>query len=132
MPPQAHAVVGGSDPRQRPSANGVALTQLGGLQLRHDGEPIGVERQFVDTTDSKPALPISPELLDRQVNPTQPDPTWVADITDIRTRSSWLCLAMVPDRLARKGGGRVDGGRHAGRAGVQGAATGHRAASTRT
>ena len=59
-------------------------------------------RKFVHTTHSRHALPISPNVLDRQFNPTQPNQAWVADITYIRTRSGWLYLAVVLDLFARK------------------------------
>ena len=59
-------------------------------------------RKFVHTTDSRHALPISPNVLDRQFNPTRPNQAWVADITYIRTRSGWLYLAVVLDLFARK------------------------------
>lgn len=54
------------------------------------------------TTDSKHALPISPNVLNREFNPTRPNQAWVADITYIRTRSGWLYLAMVLDLFAHK------------------------------
>ena len=54
------------------------------------------------TTDSKHALAISPNVLNRQFNPTRPNQAWVADITYIRTRSGWLYLAVVLDLFARK------------------------------
>ena len=60
------------------------------------------KRKFVQTTDSKHALSISPNVLDRQFNPTRPNQAWVADITYIRTRSGWLYLAVVLDLYARK------------------------------
>lgn len=60
------------------------------------------KRKFVHTTDSKHALPISPNVLNRQFNPTRPNQAWVADITYIRTRSGWLYLAVVLDLYARK------------------------------
>ena len=60
------------------------------------------KRKFVHTTDSKHALPISPNVLDRQFNPTMPNQAWVADSTYIRTRSGWLYLAVVLDLFARK------------------------------
>lgn len=59
-------------------------------------------RKFVHTTDSRHALPISPNVLNRQFNPTGPNQAWVADITYIRTRSGWLYLAVVLDLFARK------------------------------
>ena len=58
--------------------------------------------KFVHTSDSKHALPISPNMLNREFNPTQPNQAWVADITYIRTRCGWLYLAVVLDLFARK------------------------------
>jgi putative transposase len=60
------------------------------------------KRKFVHTTDSRHALPISPNVLDRKFNPSRPNQAWVADITYIRTRSGWLYLAVVLDLFARK------------------------------
>jgi len=60
------------------------------------------KRKFVHTTDSKHALPFSPNVLNRQFNPALPNQAWVADITYIRTRSGWLYLAVVLDLFARK------------------------------
>ena len=59
-------------------------------------------RKFVHTTDSKHALPIAPNVLNREFNPTQPNQAWVDDITYIRTRCGWLYLAVVLDLFARK------------------------------
>ena len=47
-------------------------------------------------------LPISPNVLNRQFNPPQPNQARVADITYIRTRSGWLHLALVLDWFTRK------------------------------
>jgi len=52
-----------------------------------------MEVKFVRTTDSKHALTISPNVLNRQFNPTRPNQAWVADNTNIRTLSGWLYLA---------------------------------------
>lgn len=60
------------------------------------------KHKFVHTTDSKHALPISPNVLNRQFNPARPNQAWVADITYIRTRSGWLYLAVLLDLFARK------------------------------
>ena len=70
--------------------------------MRQHGLRSAWKRKFVHTTDSKHALPISPNVLSRQFNPTQPNQAWVADITYIRTRSGWLYLAVVLDLFARK------------------------------
>ena len=70
--------------------------------MRHHGLRSSWKRKFVHTTDSKHELPISPNVLARQFNPTRPNQAWVADITYIRTRSGWLYLAVVLDLFARK------------------------------
>jgi putative transposase len=71
------------------------------LMRQHGLRPVW-KRKFVHTTDSRHALPIWPNVLDRQFNPTRPNQAWVADITYIRTRSGWLYLAVVLDLFARK------------------------------
>ena len=70
--------------------------------MRQHGLRSTWKRKFIHTTDSKHALPTSPNVLDRQFNPAQPNQAWVADITYIRTRSGWLYLAVVLDLFARK------------------------------
>ena len=54
------------------------------------------------TTDSRHALPIWPNVLDRQFNSTRPNQAWVADIAYVRTRGGWVYLAVVLDLFARK------------------------------
>ena len=70
--------------------------------MRQHGLRSTVKRNFVHTTDSKHALPIPPNVLDRRFNLTQPNQAWVADITYIRTRSGWLYLGVVLSLFARK------------------------------
>ena len=62
-------------------------------------------RKFVHTTDSKHGLAVSPNVLNRQFEQALPNQVWVADITYIRTRSGWLCLAVVLELHSRKIGG---------------------------
>jgi transposase InsO family protein len=71
------------------------------LMKKHQLHPVW-KRKFVNTTDSKHDLPISPNVLDRQFDVTGPNQAWVCDITYIRTRSGWLYLAAVMDLYARK------------------------------
>ena len=49
--------------------------------MRQHGLRSAWKRKFVHTTDSKHALPISPNVLGRQFNPTQPNQVWATDIT---------------------------------------------------
>ena len=79
----------------------IGLYRLRRLMHKHGLRSVW-KRKFVHSTDSRHALPISPNGLNRQFNPTQPNQAWVADITYIRTRSGWLYLAVLPDLFARK------------------------------
>ena len=79
----------------------IGIYRLRRLMRKHGLRSVW-KRKFVHTTDSRHALPISPNVLNRQFNPTRPNQAWVADITYIRTRSGWLYLAVVLDLFARK------------------------------
>ena len=79
----------------------VGIYRVRRLMREHGLLPVW-KRKFTHTTDSKHTLPTSPNVLDRQFNPAQPNQAWVADITYIRTRSGWLYLAVVLDLFARK------------------------------
>lgn len=59
-------------------------------------------RKFIHTTDSKHALPVADNVLDRQFDVTAPNRAWVSDITYIRTGQGWLYLAAVMDLFSRK------------------------------
>lgn len=54
-------------------------------------------RKFVVTTDSAHALPIAPNLLNRDFAAATPNKAWVTDITYIETAEGWLYLAGVKD-----------------------------------
>jgi putative transposase len=54
------------------------------------------------TTDSNHDLPVAENLLDRQFNPSAANEVWLADITYIWTRESWLYLAAVEDLYSRR------------------------------
>jgi transposase InsO family protein len=71
------------------------------LMSKHRLRPVW-KRKFVHTTDSRHALPVSPNVLARRFDPAAPNQAWVADITYIRTRSGWLYLAAVLDLYSRK------------------------------
>lgn len=58
-------------------------------------------RKFVKTTDSKHALPIAPNLLERNFSPETPNSVWAGDITYIPTKEGWLYLAITMDLFAR-------------------------------
>jgi len=58
-------------------------------------------RRFVRTTDSSHQLPVAPNLLARDFQPSGPNQSWGADITYIPTREGWLYLAVVEDLFSR-------------------------------
>ena len=70
------------------------LMAANGIRARH-------KRRYKVTTDSKHALPVAPNLLERQFTTIAPDRVWTADITYIPTREGWLYLAVVMDLYTR-------------------------------
>ena len=54
------------------------------------------------TTDSDHALPIAPNLLERDFSAPAPNRIWVADITYVATGEGWLYLAAIMDLCTRK------------------------------
>ena len=59
-------------------------------------------RKFRQTTDSNHAHPVAENVLDRNFDPDEPNTSWVADVTYIRTREGWLYLAAVEDLFSRR------------------------------
>lgn len=55
------------------------------------------KRKFKATTNSKHALPLAPNHLDRQFETSAPNEAWVSDITYIATGEGWLYLAGIKD-----------------------------------
>ena len=84
-------------------ARGVALGRyrVRSLMKLHKLRPVW-SRKFMHTTDSKHAMPVSSNVLDRQFEWALPNQAWVSDITYIRTRSGWLYLAAVLNLHSRK------------------------------
>ncbi len=54
------------------------------------------------TTDSRHALPIAPNVLNRQFTVTAPNRVWGSDITALWTLEGWLYIAIVVDLFSRK------------------------------
>ena len=59
------------------------------------------KRKFKATTDSKHALPVFPNVLNRNFTATAPGQKWVTDITYVWTQSGWLYLCVFMDLYAR-------------------------------
>ena len=60
------------------------------------------KRRFVQTTDSKHAHPIAPNVLERVFDTTAPNEAWVGDVTYIATADGWLYLAVLLDLFSRR------------------------------
>ena len=54
------------------------------------------------TTDSRHALPVAPNLLNRQFAVAAPNRVWGRDITYLPTQEGWRSLAIVVDLFSRK------------------------------
>ena len=92
--PRVHATLRAEG--RRVGVNRVArLMRHHGIQGRH-------KRRVPRTTDSQHALPIAPNLLDRQFTAAAPNRVWLADITHIPTNEGWLYLAVVLDLFSRR------------------------------
>jgi putative transposase len=59
-------------------------------------------KKYKATTNSKHNHPVSENVLNRQFRPSEPNRSWVTDITYISTREGWLYLASVMDLYSRK------------------------------
>ena len=75
--------------------------QVGIHRIRRIRKKLGLrckqKRKFKATTDSNHALPVAPNLLDRQFAVAAPNKAWVTDITYIATDEGWLYLAGIKD-----------------------------------
>ena len=60
------------------------------------------KRRFKATTDSKHALPVAENVLDRQFDVSVPNVAWVTDITYVWTSEGWLYLAAILDLFSRR------------------------------
>ena len=70
--------------------------------MRENGLKVARKRKKkVVTTDSDHALPVAPNLLNRDFTASRPNEKWVTDISYIRTDAGWLYLAVVMDLFSR-------------------------------
>jgi putative transposase len=70
--------------------------------MREAGLKAKGRRKYKPTTDSNHALPVAPNLLQRDFHADRPDTVWVSDITYIWTRQGWMYLAVILDLCSRK------------------------------
>jgi putative transposase len=72
------------------------------LMRRHGVRGLVAQRRRVQTTDSRHAFPVAPNLLNRQFTAAAPNQVWLADLTYIATGEGWLYMAAIMDLHTRK------------------------------
>jgi putative transposase len=84
-------------------ARGVAVgkDRVRKLMQRHGIKARG-KKKYVVTTDSKHALPVAENLLNRDFTPQAPNQVWTSDLTYIATDEGWLFLVAVIDLFSRQ------------------------------
>jgi putative transposase len=70
--------------------------------MREEGLEGQRKRRFRVTTDSRHALPIAANKVNRDFSASAPNKVWVTDITYIWTREGWLYLAAILDLFSRR------------------------------
>lgn len=70
--------------------------------MRERGLKGSQKRRFHCTTDSRHSLPIAPNRLDRNFDPTEANRIWAGDVTYIATEEGWLYLAVMLDLFSRR------------------------------
>ena len=71
------------------------LMRLAGLTCK-------TKRKFKATSDSNHKKPVALNILSRNFNVSNPNRSWVGDITYIKTNQGWLYLAVVIDLYSRQ------------------------------
>ena len=79
----------------------IGLTRVEQLMREH-GIRARHKRRFKATTDSRHAMPVAKNVLERNFAPQAPDRVWTGDITYIQTGEGWLYLAVVLDLFNRE------------------------------
>jgi transposase InsO family protein len=70
--------------------------------MRENGLNARRRRKFIPTTDSKHALPVCENILNREFHASRGGQKWVSDITYLRTKGGWVYLTVVMDLFDRK------------------------------
>lgn len=84
-------------------ANGCSISLWKLKQLRRELNIVCKrKRRVVCTTDSNHAMPVAPNLLNRNFAPEERNRVWASDITYIPTRQGWVYLAGIKDLYSRE------------------------------
>ena len=70
--------------------------------MKREGLKVKLKKQFKVTTNSNHALPIYPNVLQRNFQSIVPNAAWVSDITYVWTEEGWLYLCTFLDLHSRK------------------------------
>lgn len=80
--------------------------EIGRYRVRKLMNKLGLEvkrkKRFILTTDSKHALAVAENVLNRDFTPRQKNRVWTTDITHIWTLQGWVYLAVVIDLYSRR------------------------------
>jgi len=76
--------------------------QVERLMRRHGVRGLIAQRRRAQTTNSRHAFPVAPNLLDRKFTAAAPNQVWLADLTYIETGEGWLYMAAIMDLHTRK------------------------------
>lgn len=85
-------------------AEGFAVGRAKARRLMKDAG-VSVKRRSTrkpQTTDSRHAYAVAPNIVDREFGVATPNTVWAGDLTYIWTREGWLYLAVLLDLYARK------------------------------
>ena len=93
--PRVHAVL-------RARGRQVGRGRVERLMRKHGVRGLVARPRRVSTTNSRHAVPVAPNLLNRQFTTSRPNQVWLADLTYIPTGEGWLYLAAVMDLHTRK------------------------------
>ena len=63
---------------------------------------VKAKRKYKVTTDSKHALPVAENVLNREFSPPAPNQVWATDITFVWSHQGWVYLAVVIDLYSRR------------------------------
>lgn len=84
-------------------ASGCVVSLWKVKQLRRElGLVCKRKRRFIRTTESNHALPVAPNLLNRDFTPGEHNSVWVSDIPYNSTRQGWIYLAELKSYTAGK------------------------------
>ena len=79
----------------------ISRTKVAGL-MKEMNLKCRTQKKWVNTTDSKHALPVAPNILNRSFEVAAPNTVWVSDITYLSVNSRWMYLCVFIDLYARR------------------------------